>query len=108
MYNHDKKKKLLINDKYLPKKRKKRKNIIYLLCQFIFSVVVVYLFRLVLFGFVFLFFLKRESLTALDKFNLAITSEHLYSNDSRLVDQLLHEMATRKIVRVCKFLNMHC
>lgn len=57
-----------------------------------------HLFRLVFSVFLF----KRESLTALDTFNLAMTSEHLYSNDSQLVDELLHEMATRKIVRVGK------
>lgn len=57
-----------------------------------------HLFRLVFSVFLF----KRESLTALDTFNLAMTSEHLYSDDSQLVDELLHEMATRKIVRVGK------
>lgn len=48
--------------------------------------------------------LNRENLTALDKFNLAITQHELYSNDSKLVDELLYEMATRKIVAVGKFL----
>lgn len=37
-----------------------------------------------------------------------MTSEHFYSNDSQLVDQLLHEMATRKIVRVGKFFFHMC
>lgn len=37
-----------------------------------------------------------------DKFNLAIKQNELYTNDSKLVGELLHEMATRKIVRVGK------
>lgn len=40
--------------------------------------------------------------TVLDKFNLAINRNELYSKDSKLVDELLHEMATREIVHVGK------
>lgn len=51
----------------------------------------------------FSFVLNRENLTTLDKFNLDITQYELYSNDSQSVDELLHEMATRKIVEVGEF-----
>lgn len=34
---------------------------------------------------------------------MEITQNELYSNDSSLVDELLHEMATRQIIKVGKF-----
>ncbi|XP_055300432.1 extracellular serine/threonine protein CG31145-like isoform X2 [Sitodiplosis mosellana] len=43
---------------------------------------------------------SKEELTVLDKFNLAIKQTELYSANSTLVDELLHDMSTRKIVRV--------
>lgn len=55
---------------------------------------------LILFIYLFFFCCKRKNLNALDKFNLAMTAEHLYSNGSQLVDELLHEMATGKIIEV--------
>lgn len=41
-------------------------------------------------------------MTTLDRFNLAISQHELYSEDSILVEELLHDMATRRIVRVGK------
>ncbi|XP_031624802.1 extracellular serine/threonine protein CG31145-like [Contarinia nasturtii] len=41
-----------------------------------------------------------ENLTVLDKFNLEIKQTELYAENSSLVGELLHEMKTRKIIRV--------
>ena len=43
--------------------------------------------------------------TVLDKFNLAIKQTELYSANSTLVVELLHDISTREIVQVGKFGN---
>lgn len=39
-------------------------------------------------------------MTILDRFNLDISQNELYSEDSTLVDELLNDMAKRKIIRI--------
>lgn len=74
-----------------------KKHFIYLLLIF---KLFFFIFLCVSFRFFLFCFCKRENLTALDRFNLAMTSEQFYSNDSQLVDALLRDMATRKIIAV--------
>lgn len=50
---------------------------------------------------------EKSNLTVLDRFNLEISQHELYSEDSKLVDELLHELAARKIVRVGEFYDSH-
>lgn len=45
-----------------------------------------------------------ENSTILDKFNYEIKQNELYSEDSKTIDALIHEMATRKISRVGKLM----
>lgn len=48
-------------------------------------------------------FNRMPNLTPLDHFNLEISQNELYPKDSKWVDKVLHEMATRRIVRVGEF-----
>lgn len=47
-------------------------------------------------------FCFRNNMTTLQKFHLQISRLELYPKDSEVVDQLLHEMATKPIVHVGK------
>lgn len=49
------------------------------------------------------FFRNSENSTNLDKFHLGIKQNELYSEDSTLVDNLLHDMATQPISHVGKY-----
>lgn len=48
-----------------------------------------------------LFYCRKNS-TTLEKFHLQISRLELYSEDSKYVDQLLYEMATKPILHVGK------
>lgn len=53
--------------------------------------------------YLFFYSFDRDNLTSLDKFNMEINENELYPKDSKWVDEVLHEMATRKIVKVGEY-----
>lgn len=54
-----------------------------------------------------LIFFYRKNMTTLQKFHLQISRLELYPKDSKVVDQLLHEMATKPIIHVGKLFNLY-
>lgn len=45
----------------------------------------------------------RHNATTLEKFQYGISKHELYAKDDPLVDRLLHDMATQKILHVSKY-----